>query len=69
MTILYRGLHATFITEHPWPTVALVFLIGVVLPAVWSTHPQRRSAAMAVIYAVLNAVTAIAAVLRAAHRP
>jgi|GraSoiStandDraft_48_1057284.scaffolds.fasta_scaffold2252371_1 hypothetical protein len=40
---------ATSIAEHPWLAVVLLFLFGVVLPAVWSTYPPRRWAAMAVI--------------------
>lgn len=54
---------AAFITEHPWPTVALVFLIGVALPAIWSTHCWRRRAAMAVIRALVDTCTAVATIV------
>jgi hypothetical protein len=45
---------AAFATEHFWPIVTLVFLIGVVLPAIWSTRPWRRRAAMAVMQMLLG---------------
>lgn len=45
---------AAFATEHPWPMVTLMFLIGVVLPAIWSTRPWRRRAAMAVMRMILG---------------
>ncbi|MBV9013751.1 MAG: hypothetical protein JO272_17225 [Pseudonocardiales bacterium] len=45
---------AAFATEHLWPIVTLVFLIGVVLPAIWSTRPWRRHAAMAVMGMLLG---------------
>ncbi|MBV9011214.1 MAG: hypothetical protein JO272_04055 [Pseudonocardiales bacterium] len=45
---------AAFATEHPWPIVTLVFLVGVILPAIWSTRPWRRRAAMAVMRMLLD---------------
>ena len=63
MTItLPLDLIAAFVTEQPWPTVALVFLVGVVLPAIWSRRRFRRRAAMTVIRALLNTCRAVAAV-------
>jgi hypothetical protein len=50
---------AAFATEHPWPTVALVFLIGVVFPSIWSTRCWRRRAAIAVIRDTCMAVAAV----------
>lgn len=55
------GPAATFVSEHPWPTVALVFLAVVIAPAIWSHRRDRQRAAMAVIRVILEAVTAIAA--------
>jgi hypothetical protein len=45
---------AVLLIEHPWLIVVLIFLLGVVLPAVWSTRRRRRRAAMAVIRAILR---------------
>jgi hypothetical protein len=59
---------AAFATEHPWPTVTLVFLIGIVLPAAWSTRRRRRRAAMAVIQALVDTCTAVAAAIRGSRR-
>lgn len=58
------GPAATFVSEHPWPTVALVFLAVVIAPAIWSHRRDRQRAAMAVIRVILEAVTAIAAATR-----
>lgn len=53
---------AAFVTEHPWPAVTLVFLLGVILPAIWSTRCWRRRAAMTVIRALADTCTAVAAI-------
>jgi hypothetical protein len=52
----------SLLVEHPWPAVVFVFLVGVVLPAVWST--RRHRAAMA----VLRIVRDIAVALRGTRR-
>jgi hypothetical protein len=52
---------------QPWPSVALVFIIGVVLPAIWSKRGHRQRAAMAVIRAFLEAATVIADAIRGSH--
>lgn len=57
---------ATFLADHPWAAVALVFLLGVVLPAVWST--RRHAAAMAVLRAILDATASVTAALRGVRR-
>jgi hypothetical protein len=62
------GLVASFISEHPWPTVALVFLAVVITPAVWSHHRDRQHAAMAVIRMLVEVVTAVAAAIWGSHR-
>lgn len=54
---------AAFAIVHPWPTVTLVFLFGVVLPAIWSTRCWRRRAAMVVIRALVDTCTAVAAMV------
>jgi hypothetical protein len=60
MTItVLLGPIASFATEHPWAAVILVFLIGTVLPAIWSTRRHRRRAAMAVIQALLDTCAAV----------
>ncbi|MGH3783571.1 MAG: hypothetical protein ACRDRO_23860 [Pseudonocardiaceae bacterium] len=70
MTItLPIGPIATFVIAHPWPTVVLAFLIGVVLPAIWSTRPHRRRAAMAMIRTILETAMAITAAIGGGHRP
>lgn len=53
---------AAFATEHPWPAVTLVFFLGVVLPAIWSTRSWRRHAAMAVIQIIVDACATVAAI-------
>lgn len=58
---------ATFISGHPWPTVALVFLAVVIAPAVWSHRQDRQRAAMAVIRVILEAVTAVAGAICRSH--
>jgi uncharacterized membrane protein len=63
MTItLPLDLIAAFATEHPWAAVTLVFFLGVVLPAIWSTRSWRRRAAMAVIRILVDACAAVAAI-------
>jgi len=52
---------ATFVAEHPGPAVALVFMLGVVLPAVWS--PRRHAAAIAVLQMVRDVVLGIALIV------
>jgi uncharacterized membrane protein len=59
---------ATFVNENPWSTVALVFLIGLALPAVWSTHSYRRRAAIAVIRTMVNVIVAIAVAIHDSRR-
>jgi bacteriorhodopsin len=54
--------------EYFWLAVVFLFLVGVVLPAVWSTHPPRRRAAMAVIQAVLDVIASITTVLHGRRR-
>lgn len=58
---------AAFATEHPCATVTLIFLMGIVLPAIWSTHCWRRRAAMAVIRALVDICVAVAAIALAAQ--
>lgn len=57
---------AAYLIEHPWPVAGFVFLLGVVLPAVW--WDRRSAAVMAVLRAVLDAATRIAALLRGTHQ-
>lgn len=57
---------AIFLAQHPWPAIALVFLLGVVLPAVWST--RRHAAAMAVLHVLLDTTANIIAALRTGRR-
>lgn len=59
---------ATFAFEHPWPAATLTLLIGVVCPAIWSTHCWRRRAAMEVIRALCDTCTAVAAIFSRHHR-
>jgi len=46
------------LAEHPWTAVVMVFLFGVVLPAVWV--PYCRKAALDVLRIVLDTVVQIA---------
>ena len=57
---------ADFLTQHPWPAVVLIFILGVVLPAVWC--PRQRDAALTVLTLVLAAAAAIAAAVRGTRR-
>ena len=56
----------SLLTEHPWSAIVLVFVLSVVLPAVWC--PRHREAALTVLTVVLLTVTAIAAALRDENR-
>jgi hypothetical protein len=53
-----------FAADNPWPIVALVIalvvIVGVMLPAVWSRHPWRRDAAADLTRAICDAVTRFA---------
>lgn len=55
---------ARFAAENPWPIVALVVaivvIVGVMLPAVWSRHPWRRDAAADLTRTICDAVTRFA---------
>lgn len=59
----------TFISEHPWPTVTLAIVLGIVLPAVWSSCPERRAAATELIRMILDAAAHIVLALRGSGRP
>ena len=52
---------ADFAAAHPWLTIVLVFLFGVVLPAVWSA--RRHAAALAVLQVFRDTVVGIAAIM------
>ena len=60
---------AGFVAANPWPAIGLVFLLGVVLPGVWSRHGWRRRAAMTVIRAIGETITAIAGTACGGRRP
>lgn len=57
----------TLLIEHPWAAITLVFLLSVVLPAVWI--PFCRAAAFNVLRLVLDAVVKIAIAVRGAPLP
>lgn len=55
---------SAWVALNPWPTVALVALIVIVLvvvaPAVWSRRPARRRAALDVLRTLGEACRAVA---------
>lgn|GEM_PF-3405283 len=52
----------TVLAEQPWLAVVLVFLVGVVLPAVWV--PFCRQAGLEVLKLVLDAAVKMTVALR-----
>lgn len=50
---------ASFFAEHPWPTVVLLVLVGVVLPGIWSRKSARRAAAAALTRELLDTAVRI----------
>ncbi len=61
------------VAENPWPTVTLVFLLvfvlAVVVPAVWSRRHRRRRAALGVLRTIGDIAVRIATALRGTRRP
>ena len=55
---LQLGPFLDFVAAHPWLAIAFLLIVVVVVPAVWL--PSRHAAAMAVIHAVVGAVSAAA---------
>ena len=51
--------------DNPWPTIVMVFVLGVVLPAVWST--RRHAQALAVLRTILDTAAELVLALRAAR--
>jgi hypothetical protein len=52
----------TPLRDNPWPTVVLVLVLGMVLPAVWST--RHHAQAIAVLRTLLDAAATIVLALR-----
>lgn len=57
------------VAENPWPTVTLVFVLAVVVPAVWSRRHRRRRAALGVLRTIGDIAVRIATALRGTRRP
>ena len=51
--------------DNPWPTIVMVLVLGVVLPAVWST--RRHTQALAVLRTILDVAAGLVLALRAAR--
>lgn len=48
-----------YLADHPWEVIAVVLVLGVVLPAVWSRKQERRAAAAGLVDRLLAATTEI----------
>lgn len=52
-----------YVAAHPWTVMALLLILGVLLPGVWSSRPERRAAAAELVDRLLTAIADIAEAL------
>jgi hypothetical protein len=57
-----------YAAAHPWTVMALLLILGVLLPGVWSSRPERRAAAGELVDRLLTAIADIAEALARPRR-